>query len=121
MNQLTPEHQSRLLHFGLLVSLDAGMKLLICVCDTKHAEKVHRSLRFKVSEIMILSVTISYVKREWISVVNIPTVHTQQRETTVYTMSWEQQSAILAQVAGSLAHRHGQHVKYTAEITKLST
>lgn len=68
-------------------------------------------------EIMILSVTISYVKREWISVVNIPTVHPQQRETTVHTMSWEQQSAILAQVVGSLAHHQGQHVQYTAEIT----
>jgi len=65
------------------------MKLLICVFDTKHVQKVHRSLRFTVSEIMILSVTISCVKREWISVVNIPTVHTQQRETTLYTMSWE--------------------------------
>jgi len=67
------------------------MKLLICICDTKHVEKVHRSLRFAVSEIMILSVTISYVKREWISVVNTPTVHTQQRHTTVHTVSWEQQ------------------------------
>jgi len=67
------------------------MKLVICVCDTTYAEKctgVHRT--FTVNEIMILSVTISYVKREWISVVNIPTVHPQQRETTVHTMSWEQ-------------------------------
>jgi len=40
------------------------MKLLICVYDTKHVERVHRSLRFAVNEIMILSVTISYVKRE---------------------------------------------------------
>jgi len=48
------------------------MKLLISVCDTKHVERGHRSLRFTVNEIMILSVTISYVKREWISVVNIP-------------------------------------------------
>jgi len=78
-------------------------------------EKVQRSLRFAVSEI-ILSVTISYVKREWISVVNIPTVHTQQRETTVHTMSWEQQSAILTQVAGSLAHNQERHVKDTAEM-----
>jgi hypothetical protein len=70
---------------------------------------------------MILSVTISYVKRERISVVNILTVHPQQTETTVHTMSWQQQSAILAQVAGSLAHHKGQHVKYTAEITELSS
>jgi hypothetical protein len=63
------------------------MKLLICVCDTKYVEKVQRSLRLTVNEIMILSVTISYVKREWIAVVNIPTVHPQQRETTVHTMS----------------------------------
>jgi hypothetical protein len=71
-----------------------------------------------VNEVMILSVTISYVKREWISVVNIPTVHPQQRETTVLTVSWEQQSAILAQFADSLAHHH---IKYTAEITSLSS
>jgi len=64
------------------------MKLLISVCDTKHVERGHRSLRFTVNEIVILSVTISYVKREWISVVNIPTVHPQQRKTTVRTMSW---------------------------------
>ena len=117
VNQLTSEHQYRLLHFGLQVSLDAGMKLLMCVCDTKHVEKVHRSLSFTVCEIMILSVTISYAKREWISFVNIPTVHTQQREPTVHTMSWEQQSAILAEVAGSLAHHQGQHVKYRNYIT----
>jgi hypothetical protein len=65
---------------------------------------------------MILSLTISYVKREWISVVNIPTVHPQQRETAVHTMSYEQYSVILAQVAGSLAHHQGQHAKYTEEI-----
>jgi hypothetical protein len=109
-DQRTPEHRYRLLHFSLQVSLDAGMKLLIFVCDTKYVEKVHRSLRFTVNETMILSVTISYVKREWVSVVNILTVHPQQRETTVHTMSLEQQSAILAQAAGSLAHHQGQHV-----------
>ena len=48
------------------------MRVVICVCDTKCVQQVHRSLRFTVNEIMILSVTISYVKREWISVVNIP-------------------------------------------------
>jgi hypothetical protein len=74
------------------------MKLLICVCDTnQHVE------RCTVNGIVILSVTISYVKTEWVSVVKIPTVHPQQRETTVHTMSWEQESAIFAQVAGSLA------------------
>jgi len=52
-------------------------------------------LRFTVNEIVILSVTISYVKKEWISVVNIPTLHPQQRKTTVHTVV-EQQSAILA-------------------------
>jgi len=93
------------------------MKLLISVCDTKHVERGHRSLRFTVNEIVILSVTISYVKREWISVVNIPHCPstTKRNNRTHYVM--EQQSAILAEVAGSLAHQQGQHVKYTAGIT----
>jgi len=51
------------------------MKLLICVCNTKRVE------RCTVNGIVILSVTISYVKREWVSVVTFPlSIHNKEKQ-----------------------------------------